>query len=105
MTKLTITGQGRAVRFRNAHSFEIFSVLEFVMSKCSTKVALRGMFVALLALGLQTIGANTSFADDSEESKSSTNIARMATFDNAAGAGAIRVGAFLDTGAGIWICI
>ena len=83
MTKLTITGQGRAVRFRNAHSFEIFSVLEFVMSKCSTKVALRGMFVALLALGLQTTGANTSFADDSEESKSSTNIARMATFDNA----------------------
>ena len=36
------------------------------MSKCSTKVALRGMFVALLAIGLQTTGANTSFADDSE---------------------------------------
>ncbi len=83
MTKLTITGQGRAVRFRNAHSFEIFSVLEFVMSKCSTKVALRGMFVALLAIGLQTTGANTSFADDSEESKSSTNQVKMATFDNA----------------------
>ena len=83
MTKLTITGQGRVVRFRNAHSFEIFSVLEFVMSKCSTKVALRGMFVALLAIGLQTTGANTSFADDSEESKSSTNQVKMATFDNA----------------------
>ncbi len=83
MTKLTITGQGRAVRFRNAHSFEIFSVLEFVMSKCSTKVALRGMFVALLAIGFQATGANTSFADDSEESKSSTNQVKMATFDNA----------------------
>ncbi|MDB4374596.1 hypothetical protein N9Z63_01275, partial [bacterium] len=53
------------------------------MSKCSTKVALRGMFVALLAIGLQTTGANTSFADDSEESKSSTNQVKMATFDNA----------------------
>ena len=83
MTNLTITGQGRTVRFRNAHSFEIFSVLEFVMSKCSTKVALRGMFFALLAIGLQTTGANTSFADDSEESKSSTNQVKMATFDNA----------------------
>ena len=83
MTKLTITGQGRDVRFRNAHSFEIFSVLEFVMSKCSTRVALRGMFVALLAIGLQATGANTSFADDSEESKSSTNQFKMATFDNA----------------------
>ena len=83
MTKVTITGQGRVVRFRNAYSFEIFSVLEFVMSKCTTKVALRGMFVALLAVGMQAIFANESFASGLEGFEPGSDEPRMATFDNA----------------------
>ncbi len=83
MTKVTITGQGRVVRFRNAHPFEIFSVLEFVMSKCSTKVALRGMFVALLAVGMQAVCASNSCASGSEIFQSGPDETKMGTFDNA----------------------
>lgn len=83
MTKVTITGQGRAVRFRNAHPFVIFSVLEFVMSKCTTKVALRGMFVGLLAVGLQIVCASDSSAFDSGLFESGDDEPRMATYDNA----------------------
>ena len=83
MTIVTMTGQDKDVRSRNTHLFENLSVLEFVMSKCTTKVALRGMFVALLAVGLQTICANDSYADGSGIFVSSTDEPRMATYDNA----------------------
>ena len=53
MTKINITGQERFARIRNVQSIEIFSVLEFVMSKDWTKVVLRGLVVTLLAIGMQ----------------------------------------------------
>ena len=80
MTKVTITGQGRGVRIRNARPFEIISVLEFVMSKCTTKVALRGVFAALIAVGLQITFANES---SGSELFGDTDQARLATYDNA----------------------
>ena len=83
MTKVTITGQGRGVRFRNTHPFEIFSVLEFVMSKCTTKVALRRMFVAFLAVGILATVGNNSFAAGNGIFEPGTDEPTMATYDDA----------------------
>ncbi|MFK7768750.1 MAG: VWA domain-containing protein [Mariniblastus sp.] len=83
MTKVTISGQGRVVvGIPDTQPFEIISVLEFVMSKCTTKVALRGIFVTLLAIGMQAtfvIGATTV----SGFGTATPDQPRMATFENA----------------------
>ena len=82
MTKVTISGQGRVVRIRNTHPFEIISVLEFVMSKCTTKVALRGIFITLFAIGMQTTIASGA-TNGSGFTSGTVDEPRMATFENA----------------------
>jgi len=82
VTKINISGQGRIARIRNVQSIGIFSVLEFVMSKIWTRVALRGIVVALLAIGLQAdsfAGVNNGlgmFVPGNDEP-------RLATYDQA----------------------
>ena len=81
MAMLTNSGQKRSVRIRNVQPVEIISVLEFVMSKSWTKVALRGIFVALLALGVQATPAS-SFANGVGFTPGDGET-RLATFDSA----------------------
>ena len=83
MTKQTITGQGRFARIRNVHAIEIFSVLEFVMSKFWTRVAAKGIFVAMLAIGVQ-VTSSESFANNGEGFfKPGNDEPRLATYDSA----------------------
>ena len=66
------------------HFFEIISVLEFVMSKCTTQVALRGILATLMAVCLQTLFAPSSVANNSGGLfEGQTDQPRLATHESA----------------------
>ena len=82
-TQFTNLGQGRGVEPGIPHFFEIISVLEFVMSKCTTKVALRGILAITMAVGLQTIFASASVGNGSGLFQEETGQPRLATHESA----------------------